>query len=227
MTRQNKIRQDETRESKTSKAKTKRDKTSQGNARQTQKRWDNTEKNIDGDWFTLGRTSRPGSKQRKTNEVKRRQGKTRQDKPRDKTRYCPTTNNKKTSEELASKAGEDKTRVDMTRQIEKCVGKEDSLAGHNEFAKRQNLKAYWDMWWFETCSSYICYCCNFCLRDTLESSCGPECHQQILKIAPFHTGAENKSSLEKLLMISLQGCDSIRRKTISFMSVLFVATLNC
>ena len=28
-------------------------------------------------------------------------------------------------------------------------------------------------------------------------------------------------------MISLQGCDSIRRKTISFMSVLFVATLNC
>ena len=191
MTRQNKIRQDETRESKTSKAKTKGDKTSQGNARQTQKRWDNTEKNIDGDWFTLGRTSRPGSKQRKTNEVKRRQGKTRQDKPRDKTRYCPTTNNKKTSEELASKAGEDKTRVDMTRQIEKCVGKEDSLAGHNEFAKRQNLKAYWDMWWFETCSSYICYCCNFCLRDSLESSCGPKCHQQILKIAPFHTGAEN------------------------------------
>ena len=120
MTRQNKIRQDETRESKTSKAKTKGDTTSQGNARQTQKSRDNTEKNIDGDWFTLGRTSRPGSKQRKTNEVKRRQGKTRQDKPRDKTRYCPTTNNKKTSEELASKAGEDKTRVDMTRQIEKC-----------------------------------------------------------------------------------------------------------
>ena len=51
----------------------------------------------------------------------------------------------KKSEELASKAGEDKTRVDMTRHIEKCVGKEDSLAGHNEFAKRQNLKAYWDM----------------------------------------------------------------------------------
>ena len=135
------------RQEKARQAKPRQKETRQVKATQDRHRKDETtqKKNIYGDWFILGRISRPGSKQRETNEVKRRQGKTRQDKPRDKTRYCPTTNNKKTSEELASKAGEDKTRVDMTRQIEKCVGKEDSLAGHNEFAKRQNLKAYWDM----------------------------------------------------------------------------------
>ena len=144
MTRQN---------NKTRRDKRKQDKQSQDKRRQDKSRQRKTDtekmrqhrKNIDGDWFILGRTSRPGSKQRKTNEVKRRQGKTRQDKPRDKTRYCPTTNNKKKSEELASKAGEDKTRAHKTRQIEKCVVNEDSLAGHNGFAKRQNLKACWDM----------------------------------------------------------------------------------
>ena len=47
------------------------------------------------------------------------------------------------------------------------------------------------------------------MRDTLESSCGPEGHKQILKIAPFHTGAENKRSLEKLLMyVRIIRCDT-------------------